>query len=44
MLERWGMQGYPVIAIVLRSTRPGEVANHRVLSMGQTELNRGFES
>ena len=38
MLELWGIQSTPFIAIAPRFTLPGVVAPNRVLSMGQIEM------
>ena len=44
MLELWGMQYTPSLPSLPDRLWLGAVAPDRVLSVGQTELNRGFES
>ena len=44
MLELWGMQTTPLLPSLPGLLWPGVVAPHRVLSVGQTEVNRSFES
>ena len=43
MLEFWGMWSTPSLLSLPGPLWPGVVAPDRVLSMGQIELNRGYE-
>ena len=44
LLELWGMRCTPSLTLLAGQLRPGVVALDRALSMGQIELNCGFDS